>query len=124
MNAFILCMSLVLMFAFVSVVFSMLIVRELQKRKVKINFFFLKLYLPKYAHQYKEITLKETGKVGPLFFGWLVSINAAWVFAILGLVLRGTFAFMATRPFWRLKNVELVRSRLAPNECHKTGGGK
>lgn len=39
MNAFILCMSLVLMFAFVSVVFSMLIVRELQKRKMKINFF-------------------------------------------------------------------------------------
>lgn len=88
MNAFTLFMYLAIAAAVLSVVFSMLIVHELQKRKVKINFFFLKLYLPKYAHQYKEITLKETGKVGPLFFGWLMSINAAWVFAIRGLVLR------------------------------------
>lgn len=88
MNAFTLFMFLAIAAAVVSVVFSMLIVRELQKRKVKINFFFLKLYLPKYAHQYKQITLQETGKVGSLFYGWLVSINAAWVFVLLGLVLR------------------------------------
>jgi hypothetical protein len=36
------------------------------------------LLLLKYAHQYKQITLQETGKVGSLFYGWLVSINAAW----------------------------------------------
>jgi hypothetical protein len=34
------------------------------------------------------MTQRETGKVGPLFYGWLVSINAALVFVILGLVLR------------------------------------
>ena len=88
MNMFILFMSLALVSVIVYIVFSMLIVHELQKRKVKINFFFLKLYLPKYVHQYKQISLQETGKVGLLFYGWLVSINAALAFAIIGLVLR------------------------------------
>lgn len=88
MNAFILFMSLAIAAAAIYVVFSMLIVHELQKRNVKINFFFLRLFLLKYANQYKEMTRRETGKVGPLFYGWLVSINAALVFVILGLVLR------------------------------------
>jgi len=41
MNAFILFMSLAIAAAVVYVVFSMLIVHELQKRNVKINFIFL-----------------------------------------------------------------------------------
>lgn len=88
MNAFVLFMSLAIAAAVVYVVFSMLIVHELQKRNVKINFFLLRLFLLKYANQYKQITLQETGKVGSLFYGWLVSINAALVFVILGLLLR------------------------------------
>lgn len=88
MNAFILFMSLALTAVVVNIVFSMLIVHELQKRNVKINFFFLKLYLPTYAHHYKQISLQETGKAGLLFYGWLVSINAAWILAIIGLVSR------------------------------------
>lgn len=88
MNAFVLFMSLAIAAAVGYVVFSMLIVHELQKRNVKINFFLLRLFLLKYANQYKQSTLQETGKVGSLFYGWLVSINAALVFAILGLVLR------------------------------------
>lgn len=88
MNMFILFMSLAIAGAAIYVVFSMLIVRELQKRNVKINFFLLRLFLFKYANQYKEMTQRETGEVGPLFCGWLVSINAALVFAIIGLVLR------------------------------------
>jgi hypothetical protein len=79
MNAFILFMSLAIAAAVVYVVFSMLIVHDLQKRNVKINFFLLRLFLPKYANQYKEMTQRETGKVGPLFYGWIVSINAALV---------------------------------------------
>jgi hypothetical protein len=79
-------MSLAIAAAVVYVVFSMLIVHELQKRNVKINFFLLRLFLLKYAHQYKEMTLRETGKVGSLFYGWIVSINAAWVLAIVGLI--------------------------------------
>lgn len=88
MNALTFFMSLALAAVVVNIVCSMLIVGELQKRKVKINFFLLKLLLPKYAHQYKQITLQETGKVGALFYGWLASINATLVIATLGLVLR------------------------------------
>jgi hypothetical protein len=86
MNAFILFTSLALASVVINIVFSILIVGELQKRNVKINFFLLKLYLPKYAHQYKQISLQETGKVGALFYGWLVSINAAWILAVIGLI--------------------------------------
>lgn len=88
MTMFILFMTLAIVSAIAYVVFSMLIVHELQKRNVKINFVFLRLFLLKYANQYKEITQRETGKVGPLFYGWLASINAALIFVILGLVLR------------------------------------
>jgi hypothetical protein len=88
MNAFILFMSLAIASAAIYVVFSILIVRELQKRNVKINFFFLRLFLLKYANQYKEMTQRETGSVGPLFYGWLISINAALVFVVIGLALR------------------------------------
>ena len=66
----------------IHVTMSILIVNQLQMRKVPINFFLLRLYLPKYAHQYKKITLQETGKVGGLFYGWLISISAALVFGI------------------------------------------
>ncbi|MCG3154679.1 MAG: hypothetical protein DKINENOH_01273 [bacterium] len=81
-------LSLALLAAAIHVVFSMLIVGELQRRKVKINFFLLRLYLPKYAQQYKQASLQETGKVGGLYHGWLVSINAAWILAVIGFVLR------------------------------------
>lgn len=67
---------------------SILIVTELQKRGIKVNFVFIKLYIIKYAHQYKEITKKETGRVGPIFQLWLVSVNTALVCAVLGLILR------------------------------------
>jgi hypothetical protein len=91
MNAFILFMLLALTAVVLNIVFSMLIVHELQKRNVKINFFFLKLYLPKYAHQYSQISLQETGKVGALFYGWLVSINAAWILAVIGLIVKVSY---------------------------------
>jgi hypothetical protein len=70
------------------VVLSMMIVHELSKRGVKINFILLRLYLIKYIHQYKQLTVKETGKIGPLYYPCIVSINLALVFAIVGLILR------------------------------------
>ncbi|MFZ2053480.1 MAG: hypothetical protein WAU81_04710 [Candidatus Aminicenantales bacterium] len=61
---------------------------ELSKRRVKINFILLRLYLIKYIHQYKQLTLKETGKIGPLYYPCIISVNLALVFAIVGLILR------------------------------------
>ena len=47
------------------IVSGMMIINELLKRKQKINFVFIKMMLPVYAHRYKKITLSETGKAGP-----------------------------------------------------------
>jgi len=70
------------------VIFSMMIVHQLSKRGVKISFFWLKLYLIKYIQQYKQLTVKETGKPGPLYYPCVISVNLALVLAIIGLILR------------------------------------
>jgi hypothetical protein len=59
-----------------------MIVHQLSRRGVKINFFLLKLLIIKYIHQYKQITLEETGKVGPLYYPCIVSINMTLVLAL------------------------------------------
>jgi hypothetical protein len=69
------------------VIFSMMIVHQLLKRGVKINFFLIKLLIIKYIHQYKKITLEETGKVGPLFYPCVISVNMALILALVGLIL-------------------------------------
>jgi len=79
---------LALVFVGLFVIFSMMIVRDLSKRGVKINFVLLRLYLIKYISQYKQITLKETGKIGPLYYPCIVSVILALVLAIVGLILR------------------------------------
>lgn len=65
------------------VVLAMLMTHEVSKRGVKINFLLIRLYIIKYMHQYKELTKKETGRVGPLFYPCIVSINLALVLAVL-----------------------------------------
>jgi len=79
---------LALVFVGLFVIFSIMIVHELSKRGVKINFILLRLYIVKYIHQYKQLTLKETGKIGPLYYPCIVSVSLALVLAIVGLVLR------------------------------------
>lgn len=70
------------------IIFAMMIVHELSKRGVKINFFLLRLLIIKYIQQYKQITLAETGKVGPLFYPCIVSINMTLIFAIIGFLVK------------------------------------
>jgi hypothetical protein len=79
---------LAIVFVGLFVIFSILIVNEVSKRGVKINFFLLRLYIIKYIHQYKKITKKETGKVGPLYYPCVISVNLALIFAIVGLLLK------------------------------------
>lgn len=81
-----LVMSLVSVAA--AVIFSMMIVHEVSKRGVKINFFLLRLLIIKYIHQYKQMTLQETGKLGPLFYPCILSYSLALIFAITGLLLK------------------------------------
>ena len=68
------------------IVASIMIVNELMKRKQKIQFTFINVMLPIYAHRYKKITLEETGKVGSLFYQYVISANAALVFALAAII--------------------------------------
>ena len=84
-NAF---LAAAIVFVILFVVFSMMIVHELSRRGVKINFFLLRLYLIKYIHQYKRITSEENGRIGPLYYPCVASVNLALVCVILALLLK------------------------------------
>jgi len=71
-----------------AVVLTMMIVNEVSKRGVKINFFLLRLYIPKYMHEYRRLTLQETGKVGPLFCPCVGSYLLALIFTVAYLIFR------------------------------------
>jgi len=76
--------------AFYHVAATMLIYGNLRRRGMPVSFLWLRLFAPKYASQYKSLTTRETGKTGPLFYHWVVSINAALVAAVAGMImLRG-----------------------------------
>jgi hypothetical protein len=61
---------------------SLLIVRDLEKRGIPVNYIWLRLMLLKYLHQYSKITQTETGHVGPLFYHYIIPLNVALVLAI------------------------------------------
>ena len=86
-------MSLTIFFAVIAsiaivwhIVSGAMIVNELMKRKQKIQFIIIKLMLPVYAHRYKKITLEETGKVGSLFYQYVIAANVALVFALAAII--------------------------------------
>jgi hypothetical protein len=81
-------LALALVFVGVFVIFSIMIVNEVSKRGIKINFFLLRLYIIKYINQYRKLTIQETGKAGPLYYPCIISVNLAWICAIAGLLLR------------------------------------
>ena len=81
-------LALAIVFVGLFVIFSILITNEVSKRGIKINFFLLRLYIIIYIHQYRKITKQETGRVGPLYYPCIVSVNLALVFAIAGLLLK------------------------------------
>ena len=72
------------------IVFMIMIVSFLSKRGIKINYIFLRLYIIKYIHQYRKITIEENGKPGYLFYAFIVSMNFALVLAVIGIILKNT----------------------------------
>jgi hypothetical protein len=81
-------LGLALVFIGLFVVLSVMIVNEVSKRGIKINFFLLRLYIIKYVHQYRKLTLEESGKVGPLYYPCIISVNLALILAVAGLILK------------------------------------
>ena len=66
------------------IVAGMLIFSALQKRGEKVSFIWIRLMLPLYVYRYAQMTRAETGRVGPLFFHYVVAFNLALVAAVIG----------------------------------------
>ena len=69
-----------------NVVASIRIYGWFRRRNVPVTFIFLRVMAPVYAYRYRKITREETGRTGPLYYHWLVSINCALVFVLIAVV--------------------------------------
>lgn len=77
-----------LFFVACHVVITILILHELGKRKIPTNFLLVRLLIFRYVKQYRDVTKRETGSPGPLFYLYIISINLAAVLAIIGAILK------------------------------------
>ncbi len=69
------------------IVSSIVIVSFLKKHGIRINYLLLRILILKYLHQYHQITQQETGKPGPWFYSYIISMLLALIFMIIGIVL-------------------------------------
>ena len=74
--------GLLLVCAIWAVTAAVLIARDLEKRGIPVSFVWLRLMILKYLHQYSKITREERGRVGPLFYHYVVPLNVALVLAV------------------------------------------
>ena len=65
-----------------AVVAAVMIAANLHKRGIPISFIWLRLMVLKYLHEYAKLTQEETGRVGPLFYHYVVPLNIALVVMI------------------------------------------
>ncbi|MFC2032108.1 hypothetical protein ACFLUS_01870 [Chloroflexota bacterium] len=72
------------------VLFSIMITAFISKRGTKINYLLIRIYIYKYVNQYRKTTIEENGKVGPLFYPFIISFILALIFAIVGAILKIT----------------------------------
>ena len=78
-----LLIALALACAVWGVVASILIARDLAKRGVPVSIVWLRVMILKYLHEYSKMTREETGRVGPLFYHYVVPLNIALVLVII-----------------------------------------
>ena len=71
-----------------AVVAAILVARDLEKRGLSVEFLWLRALIGKYVGQYRKITLEETGRVGPLFYHYVVPLLVALLLVII-LLIRG-----------------------------------
>lgn len=65
-----------------SVVSAVLVAKAMERFGIKTPFPFIGVLVFRNLHMYQEVTRKETGRTGPLFYTYVVPINLAWVFAL------------------------------------------
>ena len=66
-----------------AVVAAVLIAVDLHHRGVAVSILWLRPMILKYLHEYSKITREETGRVGPLFYHYVVPLNIALVLVII-----------------------------------------
>ena len=84
--------NVLLFVAILSVVWGVidmiLIAIALDKRGIPINMLLFRIFVFKYLNQYREITRRETGRIDPLYYSFIVAMNVALVCALVGLLIR------------------------------------
>ncbi|HPR63373.1 MAG TPA: hypothetical protein PK014_04060 [Thermoanaerobaculia bacterium] len=66
-----------------AVVAAILIAADLQRRGMRVNIVWLRWMILKYLHEYARLTREEDGRVGPLFYHYVVPLNLALVIFVL-----------------------------------------
>ena len=79
---------LIILFVVVFVASTIMIYNYLKNNGEEVSFLWLRLKMISYANRYKDFTRKKTGKTGPLFYLWIISINLSLICLILFLVLK------------------------------------
>jgi hypothetical protein len=84
--------DVLIFFAFISaivgIISALLFTIFLQKHKILANIIFWGFYFVKYLRQYRDLTLMEHEKSGPLYYSYIIFFNLAFVSALLGLLIR------------------------------------
>ena len=70
------------------IISAILITIYLKKRGLPANIMFWGFYFVRYIKQYKDLTLKDQGKTGMLFYLYIIFFNLAFWSALLGLLIR------------------------------------
>jgi hypothetical protein len=66
---------------------TIMIASFLSRRGLKINHLLFRALIPKYVQQYREITVEEAGKPGPLFYLFIAAWSLALLFALVAIIL-------------------------------------
>jgi hypothetical protein len=64
-----------------------LIISKVEKSGTRINFLLIKLFVFKYISQYNEMTRKERGKTGALFYHFIVPMWLAFAGVVIWIIL-------------------------------------
>jgi hypothetical protein len=74
--------------ALIGVILMVAMISAVQDRGHKVHWIFLGLFALKYVNEYRTMTSKETGRPGPLYYPFVISMNLALLFVIVGLLLQ------------------------------------
>lgn len=88
MSLYIILLILAGLCAVWAVASAVLLTVALDQRGLKTPFPFLGAFLFRNLCRYREITLKESGKVGPLYYSYVIPINLAVLLILAALAVR------------------------------------